>query len=132
MAIVIFLGAAYEIVDGVSLLFFSLTVFGVSGPAWPTSYGYLATLVGSPSNFGWYSLVFGVASLAAVVGFWGGKRWGWVLTLILFFISIVFSVLVFTPGIVVAIIFDAACVYYLTRPSVRRFFARVPPETRPA
>jgi hypothetical protein len=132
MAIIIFLGAAYEIIDGASLLIFSHTIFGASGPAWPTSYGYLATLIGSPSNFGVYSLVFGAASGAAGVGFWGGKRWGWILTLILFFISIVFSILVMTPSIIVAIIFDAACVYYLTRPSIRRFFPGAPHETRPA
>jgi len=61
---------------------------------------------------------------------WRGKRWAWVLALILSVLGILISAILLTVSYTEIIsIINAAILYYITRPGIRRFFAKGRSET---
>ena len=68
-------------------------------------------------------IVVGLVNFALAYGLLRGLGWAWVLSLVFAVISVVFGILLFPVGIV-AIVFDALIIYYLTRRNVKEFFGR--------
>ena len=68
-------------------------------------------------------IVIGLVNFAIAYGLLKGLGWAWILSLIFAVISIIFGILMFPIGIV-AIIFDALIIFYLTRSNVKVFFGK--------
>jgi len=68
-------------------------------------------------------IVIGLVNFAIAYGLFKGLGWAWILSLIFAIISIIFGILMFPIGIV-AIIFDALIIFYLTRSNVKEFFGK--------
>ena len=68
-------------------------------------------------------IVIGLANFAIAYGLLKGLGWAWILSLIFAIISIIFGILMFPIGLV-AIIFDALIIFYLTRSNVKEFFGK--------
>jgi len=98
---------------------------GVSGPDGVTVsaglFGSLFAAVGA--IIGGIIIVIGLVNFAIAYGLLKGLGWAWTLSLIFAIISIVFGILMFPIGII-AIIFDALIIYYLTRSNVKEFFGK--------
>ena len=69
-------------------------------------------------------IVIGLVNFAIAYGLLKGLGWAWILSLIFAIISVIFGILMFPIGIV-AIIFDALIIFYLTRSNVKAFFGKV-------
>ena len=68
-------------------------------------------------------IIIGLVNFAIAYGLFKGLGWAWILSLIFAIISIIFGILMFPIGIV-AIIFDALIIFYLTRSNVKGFFGK--------
>ena len=98
---------------------------GVSGPDGVTFsaglFGGLFAAIGA--IIGGIIIVIGLVNFAIAYGLLKGLGWAWILSLIFAVISIIFGILMFPIGIV-AIIFDALIIFYLTRSNVKVFFGK--------
>jgi hypothetical protein len=68
-------------------------------------------------------IVLGLVNFAIAYGLFKGLGWAWILSLVFAVISIIFDILMFPIGII-AIIFDALIIFYLTRSNVKAFFGK--------
>ena len=75
---------------------------------------------------GVFICIMGLVAIVVGWGFWTGKQWAWILGVILFIVSIVFSAvgMVWAPTNVIGVIIDAVILYYLFRPNVKAWFGR--------
>ena len=103
------------IISGLILLAMSFVSFSVSSSLGSTA------LIGSS-----FLLILGIASIIASIGLHKGKGWSWTLLLILsgfgaagYLLNIVNGNTLSFVGLVV----NAAIIYYLYRPYVRKYFA---------
>lgn len=85
------------------------------------AFGDLIAAVGG--IIGGIIIIIGLLNFAIAYGLLKGHEWAWILCLIFAVISIVFGILLFPVGII-AIIFDALIIYYLTRRNVKEFFGK--------
>ena len=92
------------------------------------------------SLFGGLGIVFGAALIAIAIvsfivayGLLKGRRWAWIVTIILSIISIVWNVItiVGNPFGIVSIIVSGIIIYYLFRPHVKAFFGKGVSPSRP-
>lgn len=93
---------------------------------------YLLTLPYFPGNSVIYFTGFGLVSLMLAYGLWNGRRWAWILALILSAIGILFwfanllDIITVSPstdwGSIINIAIYLVIILYLTRPQVRSFF----------
>jgi hypothetical protein len=103
------------IISGLVLLIMSFASFNVSSSLGP------AALMGSL-----FLLILGIASIIASIGLYKGKGWSWTLLLILSGFGAAGYLLNIVNGNTfsfVGLIVNAAIIYYLYRPYVRKYFA---------
>ncbi len=67
-----------------------------------------------------YSVLIGVIGLVTALGLWIGKKWAWILALIIFIIGIIMDLVTLPTGIV-GVVIDAIVLYLLMRSDTRRF-----------
>ena len=80
-------------------------------------------------------IAFALLCLVLAYGLWTGRRWAWIISIILSILVLIASILSLIRGglgAVVTLVLDAIILYYLTRPRVRAFFhEESAPSTQP-
>jgi uncharacterized membrane protein (DUF2068 family) len=75
-------------------------------------------------------VVFAVLDFVIAYGLWTGKKWGWVLSLVLSILGVISAVftLFLRPrvGEFLALLIDLAIILYLMQPRVQAYFGRRP------
>jgi drug/metabolite transporter (DMT)-like permease len=74
-------------------------------------------------------LILGLISFFVAYGFWTGKRWAWMIGIILAILNIIFGAVNIAIGsysAIVSIIFYLIIIFYLTRPHIKAWFGRGP------
>ena len=67
-----------------------------------------------------YYVVVGVIGLVLAWGLWTGKRWAWLIAIIVFIIGLITDLISLPTGIV-GVVIDVIVLYLLTRADTRRF-----------
>jgi hypothetical protein len=83
--------------------------------------------------FGGFVLVaVGIASIVMAYGLWEGKRWAWIITLILSVIGVISGIASIAIGnvggivsAIIRVIIYGVIIYYLYRPNVKAFFGKM-------
>jgi hypothetical protein len=79
---------------------------------------------------GFVLVAVGIASIVMAYGLWKGKRWAWIITLILSVIGVISgiaSIAIGNFGGIVSVIIYGVIIYYLYRPNVKAFFGKMQP-----
>lgn len=122
--------AILDFLAGALILLGGLVLIAVGGTGLLASLGYgffagIATLLGA------VVLVIGVLAIVVGWGLWTGKRWAWILALILYALGALSSLVSLAGGSVssvVGLVIDALLIWYLFRPHVKAFFGQGAPQ----
>ncbi|MDH5363086.1 MAG: hypothetical protein OEW84_07210 [Aigarchaeota archaeon] len=138
--------AVLDIIAGILAALVGLLSVIAGGFLW----AYLETFIGPPGAIGGFLgaivtaigvviLVIGAISIVLGWALWGGKEWARILSIILSVIGMLFGLLVLFVAIgagglfgIVIIAVHVIVIYYLTRPSVKAFFAQQVARPAPA
>jgi len=79
---------------------------------------------------GFVLVAVGIASIVVAYGLWKGKRWAWIITLILSVIGLISGIIYLALGKfqeIGHVIINGVIIYYLYRPNVKAFFGKMQP-----
>jgi hypothetical protein len=72
-------------------------------------------------------VIIGISYFVVAYGLWNGRRWAWILTVLISALGIVIglaSIIIGTGGSILYIIVNAIIIYYLFKPDVKAYFGK--------
>jgi hypothetical protein len=128
IAVLAFIGGIFAIVAGLGLTVLGGILGGALAASGEASGGLFGGLM---AVFGIGTLGLGVAELIVGWGLWGLKPWAWMVSVIVFIVNIVLTVLTALGGnnlislnTIIGIAIPAVILYYLMTPPVKAAFGR--------
>ena len=128
IAILAFIGGIFAIVAGLGLTVLGGVLGGAIAASGEAAGGLFGGLL---AIFGIGTLGLGIAEIVVGWGLWGLKPWAWAVSIIVFIVNIVLTVLtalagnsLLSIGTVVGIAIPAIILYYLMTPPVKAAFGR--------
>lgn len=118
--------AILDLIGGILALLVGVLLVGIGGTGILSQFGY-GFYSGFVSLFGGIIVIVGVLALVVGWGMWTGKRWAWVLAIVLYALGILSNLGSLAGGSVssiVGLLIYALLLWYMFRPHVKAFFGR--------